>query len=232
MRYFFIFFLLCFVSCTKKSEEQSVGKEDHIQTNQYEKDTLKKDTVIINEEIRDISYGVKNIPRDIEYKGKVVASASWKDKNGSNIVLITETEEKTNPEGEITKELYGYQYILDSSGAELLWKIQDFIRDCPVDVSLSYIENSLSVTDINKNGIGESTFLYRISCKGDVSPDGLKLMMHEGKNKYAIRGNMVLELNGEKLGGDRVPDNSFKKAPDGFLRQAEKMWEKFHKQTN
>ncbi|MCX7877980.1 MAG: hypothetical protein N2510_04975, partial [Ignavibacteria bacterium] len=94
------------------------------------------------------------------------------------------------------------------------------------------INGSLGITDVDNNGTGESTFLYRISCRGDVSPEGLKLIMHEGKNKYAIRGNMLLEFNGEKLGGEGNPDNAFKNAPEVFLEHAQEMWEKFYKQSN
>jgi hypothetical protein len=108
------------------------------------------------------------------------------------------------------------------------------VKDCPLDLALNYNPNSLTVTDIDENGIAETTFLYRLSCKGDVSPDDLKLIMHQGKDKYALRGTTELKYkaNGKvtKEGGDYKVDASFDKAPKDFLDYAKKQWEKFKTQ--
>lgn len=124
---------------------------------------------------------------------------------------------------ELSKELYGYHFIMDGSDGEELWKIQDFVKDCEFDLTLSYIPESLTVTDLDNNGIAESTFMYNLSCKSDVSPDDLKLMMHEGKNKYALRGYTLLT----GIGGDYKVDKAFDDAPESFLDYAKKQWEKF-----
>ena len=109
-----------------------------------------------------------------------------------------------------------------------MWKINDFVKDCPVDLTLEYIDRSLVITDLDKNGIGESSFLYKMSCKGDVSSDDMKLIMHEDKNKYAIRGSMDLKMNGQELEkGSMKTDPSFDKAPPEFLEYARKQWNIF-----
>jgi hypothetical protein len=177
--------------------------------------------------IKNIEYGISKMPSLLkDYDGKIVAMAKWDDNMGSNVVFITETEVKG---GEYRhKELYGYHYITSNDEYKLIWKINDFVKDCPVDLTLSYIDKSISITDLDNNGTAESSFLYRMSCKGDVSPDDMKLIMHEGENKYAIRGSMKLQIGDEKpIGGEMKPDAAFDKAPKEFLSYAKEQWKKY-----
>ena len=56
-------------------------------------------------------------------------------------------------------------------------------------------------------------------------------MMHEGKEKYAIRGTMLVVLPDVKpYGGEMKIEESFDNAPTGFLDYATKLWKKFQKQ--
>jgi len=177
--------------------------------------------------ISKIEYGISKLPSSLkDYEGKIVAMAKWEDKLGANVLFITETEEKGGENRH--KELYGYHYLMSDKENKQVWKINDFIKDCPVDITLTYIDKSISITDLDKNGIGESLFLYRLACKGDVSPDDMKLIMHEGETKYAIRGTMRLEISGEKpYGGEMKIDASFDKAPIEFVDFAKEQWNKF-----
>jgi len=194
-----------------------------------EKEERKKSTGL-----GEIEYNLKEIPSGVEYKGKIVASARWDDDNGDNILLVTETKKKEVPDKKypeetvFEKELYGYHYILSGSSAKLLWKIQDFEKDCMFDITLEYIPKSLSITDLNNNGIAESTFIYKMTCRGDVSPALFKLMMHENENKYAIRGEGIVKTPTESYGtGKMNVDKSFNDAPDEFLKYAKEQWNKF-----
>jgi len=91
-----------------------------------------------------------------------VSGAKWIDKNGENILIISETDVKNylNDGNEVTsKEIHAYCYVVTENKTQLLWDIVDFVKDCPLDMRVEFIPKSLSVTDINKNGIGENTFL-------------------------------------------------------------------------
>lgn len=181
--------------------------------------------------IENLTYDTGRLPDGIKYSGKIVGSARWNDKNGENIVIITETPVKEQSGDFKMKELFGYQYTVNSGETKLLWKINDFIKDCPVDITLKYIDNSLSITDLDNNGIAESSFIYRMSCKGDVSPDDMKLLMHEGETKYAIRGQMKLTIKGEgTYGGEMKIDPSFDKAPWEFIDHAKAEWNKYREE--
>lgn len=180
-------------------------------------------------DLPDADYRISAAPN--EYlamtEGGLVASSSFSDANGKNHILITETSPVNSGEWTSEKRLYGYHFI-EGKDPELLWKINDFIRDCEVDVTLEFIENSLSITDLDADGIFESSFLYKMSCKGDVSPDEMKLIMHEGAAKYAIRGVMDLDVGGYGMEkGSMKVDASFNTAPDAFRDYAIERWNKF-----
>jgi hypothetical protein len=179
------------------------------------------------DELRNISYEPGKLPASVKYDGKVVAGATWEDKNGKNLLIITETDEKAQKEDFRMKELFAYQFIISGDESRLLWRLNDLVKDCPVDITLSFIPKSLSITDLDKNGVAENTLIYKMSCKGDVSPDDMKLIMHEAETKYAIRGIMLLETPEGKFGNDMKVDPSFDKAPAEFLPYAKGEWEKF-----
>jgi hypothetical protein len=227
-----ILILISILSCGKLKDKLAGNDNSEEKTEQI--DRIKKEEngsqipgteASGSNEVSDIKFGI-NIPAGINLNGKIVQSAGWNDKNGNNFLFITETSETDSGDFR-SKELFGYHYIRDLDGTEKLWQINDFVYDCPLDLTLEFIPNSLTITDLDNNGIAESTFLYRLSCKGDVSPDDMKLMMHEGENKYAIRGEMLLELDGEIYGGSSTPDPAFNNAPAEFLTYAKQQWNKF-----
>jgi len=190
----------------------------------------KTDDIIMKE------FDKKNLPSGIKFSGNIVDGKRWVDKSGENILILTETGKKKGSkqvfDGEYTfsSELFGYHFLNMGGDYILLWKVNDFIKDCGFDLTLNHINNSLSITDLNKNGIGESTFLYRMSCRSDVSPSELKLMMHEGSDKYALRGRMYINMQEMKEGGEYKVDKSFDSAPAGFLDYAKSQWREYREE--
>jgi|WetSurMetagenome_2_1015567.scaffolds.fasta_scaffold165007_2 hypothetical protein len=181
-----------------------------------------------------LNFDKSDLPSDIKYSGNIITGKRWKDKNGENILVITRTKDSQKKSKqpdfeEYVREanLYAYHYTGSGNSFSLLWKVNDLVENCVFDLTLDYISGSLSITDINKNGIAESTFLYRLTCRSDVSPSTLKLIMHEGDNKYALRGYSLITLNGMNEGGDYNVDKSFDSAPDGFLEYAKTQWKEF-----
>jgi len=173
--------------------------------------------------------------RAVAYKGRVVNSLSWADNNGENLIILTQTNLVVNKDEDDRRdqELYAYHYA-NKNGAtyQLLRKIYDFTKGCPVDITLQHVAQSLTVTDLDKNGYAEVTFLYTNGCRGDVSNDELKLMMLENGQKYAIRGTTMLYRNGEPVegyneGASKTVDVAFNKAPTVLLNYANKQWNKF-----
>jgi hypothetical protein len=235
----FIITIILITGCNKggRTTKNIEAKKDEVtqtqlNTNENPATTTKKTDSTNKISVENLIYDTDELPDDVRYSGKIIAGARWNDKNGVNILLITETPEKGQSGDNRMKELFGYHYVTGGGETKLLWKINDFVKDCPVDLTLKYIDGSLLVTDLDINGIAETSFLYRMSCKGDVSPDDMKLLMHEGKTKYAIRGQMKLTIKGEgTYGGEMKIDPSFDKAPDEFLDFAKERWNKYMEET-
>ncbi|MCU0372528.1 MAG: hypothetical protein MUE56_04725 [Ignavibacteria bacterium] len=210
----------------RKTEEQKSAAED------ISKD-IETDKVRI-QSLEMLSFDKSDLPSGIKYSGNIVTGKRWNDKNGENILILTKTNIKKkrvkNSDFDdyiLECELFGYHYVSIGGSYSLLWKINDFVNDCPLDLTLEFIPGSLTITDINDNGIAESTFLYKMACRGDVSPCDLKLMMHENDSKYALRGTTHLKIDVINEGGSYKVDKSFDTAPDGFLDYAKEQWKKF-----
>lgn len=105
---------------------------------------------------------------------------------------------------------------------------KEAVQPCPLDLTLRFIPESITLTNLDGDDQAELSFGYVASCKGDTSPDTMKLLMLEQKAKYALRGESVGELEeGSKVGGDYKAD--FKKAPPAFFEHAKRLWARMTK---
>lgn len=191
-----------------------------------------------NEEIVITKIDSTQFPKGIKHEGFIKNAVRWKDKLGDNIVITTETGIYTNKkfkhefDDSSDAELFAYHYIISNNEAKQNWKMYDFIADCPVDIVASFVKNSFEVTDLNKNGIAEVWLMYKTVCHGDVSPSEMKIIMYEGTQKYAMRGENKVQIgvedNGEKSyeGGEFKYDAKFQNAPKEFKEHAENLWNK------
>lgn len=100
-----------------------------------------------------------------------------------------------------------------------------------MDALAEFCKKSLEVTDLDQNGTPEIWIMYRIACRGDISPSELKLIMYEGNKKYKLQGSSSIELTGiEKYGGEINSILNFKEQ-QLFLDYAKKKWVKNVKET-
>jgi hypothetical protein len=175
-----------------------------------------------------LGFDKKNIPVKDIIKGNVQDGASWQDKDGEQMVILTQTENVIG-NGTQKQSLYAYCFIKSPAGWQKKWQVQDDITDCEFDALCEHIPGTLAVTDLDSNNIAEASFIYKLGCRSDVSPDGKKLIMYEGTNKYAIRGNTIIifKQSGEKYGGDKRIDAAFTKATPALLKFANSQWDKF-----
>ena len=156
-------------------------------------------------EIKSTTINVNKIPTEIKYDGKEGNAIEWIDKNGNNIVVVTETGIIESKSGDDNKSasLYAAHYISSKNSYALTWKITDFVKDCPVDIEAIFIPNTCQITDLNKDSVAEVWLMYKTACHGDVSPCAMKIIMHQGKQKFAIRGrNKVKVSETETEGGE------------------------------
>jgi len=179
-----------------------------------------------------LSFDARSLPGEIRYQGKIVKGARWMDSNGENFLLLTQTGNflstgKCVMVGEpcFDAEVYAYDFVKKDNKVSLLWKITDFERNCSFDLYAGFVKEALFITDLDSNGVAESLFLYKHSCLSDVSPAVLKLIVHEGVTKYAIRG--TTKPAGDSGGGAMNIDPAFKQAKPALMNFAVEKWNKY-----
>lgn len=226
MKNTFIYFLFIIFFSNCKSD---IKEENQITLKDAE---IKEKPFVLNVEKIDST----QFPSAVKYEGFVKNAVRWKDKFGDNIVITTETGYHINKKFEhetedgSDAELFAYHFIVSGNEVKQTWRVYDFISDCPVDIVASFVKNSFQVTDLNNNGIAETWLMYKTTCHGDVSPCDMKIIMYEGNQKYAMRGESRVQVglydNGEKqfIGGEFKLDENLKKGPKAFKEFALKLW--------
>ena len=131
-------------------------------------------------------------------------------------------------------DLRAFHFISKGKTRILLWELTDSISSCPEDLELSagFMLEGFEVTDLDNNGLGETWLIYKMSCRGDVSPATMKIAMHEGVKKYLICGeNRVPYKDGKYLGGQREMDDNFINGPKQFSEFGSALWDRFIDET-
>ena len=150
-----------------------------------------------------IDYNINNL----EHKGSVVETKTWKDLNGENIVLFCQR----------TAELFVYHYCINNSEVKLYRKVQDHLyTDYP---EVQFVPESINVSDLDNDDIGEITFGYTLLDMTATGYADLKLLILENGDKYIIRGN---------TGDKKNIDKSLKEGPNEFLNEANRVWKKIN----
>lgn len=236
---------LIFISCSLFSKKQDGmqtekrGNQTDSQVQEHKTVTEKQQggatdetskPVTKDDKVKILNFDRNSIPKDCEYKGNIIDGARWTDKNGENILIVSNTPVKPlkKESEEREQRMYAYNYISDgSNGYKLLWKIEDF-SDSYCDVDAKTIPGTIEILDIDGDGIAESLFIYELEGRCDVSPLDIKLMMHSGSTKLVIRGTTIVHPGaGETYGGTKNFDAAFNSSPKEFKTYASKKWDNF-----
>ncbi|THU41660.1 hypothetical protein FAM09_06055 [Niastella caeni] len=164
------------------------------------------------------------------YKGQIKDGKRWKDSRGENIVILTETGVYWSSVYDATRgaKLFAYHFIktADSTYKEV-WKINEVVEECAFEVRCDFFSNSLTITDLDGDGIAEVGFAFAKGCRSAWGPEEKKLVFYEGKDLYLIKGTTTVVKGNEKQGGDKQVEKKFEEAPDAFLEFANRQWNKF-----
>ena len=172
-----------------------------------------------------------DLPKAVKYKGKLLDAFQYTDSLGDNIIVRSETgifQTKADVDsGTNSADLFAYHYILKNDSVHLLWRVTDFVKACELDITCNFITDSFFVTDLDKDSIAEVWLLYQTSCRGDVSPNNMKIIMYEGQKKYAMKGLQKIRVSPtEILGGKYVMDSAFITGDPLFKNYAKALWKK------
>lgn len=176
-----------------------------------------------NEVLQLNKYDPIGIRDKIDVWGNIQDAYSWIDKNGLNIFIRS----KLNVEK--GRYLYVYHFLEKEDNYIQVRKITDFVTNCDFEINAKHQLESIELTDINRDTIGEISFIYSVDCISDVSPATTKLILLNQGKKYAVRGVSKICINEESnqlMGGSYELGNELNAEPV-IRRFMEKKWERF-----
>lgn len=221
--------LTLFIACssqnteTKNKEEQQTPKTEE---KVAEKSAAKLSTVV---ETLTTAPSIEGIVGD-----QFITARKWEDANGENVLVFSRLEKAVlaadDPEYEALSRYFYAQHFTRKEGGEYMEvrKVQDLIEACMSSNMLYLLEKSVRITDLDKDNYKEIAFLYSYGCKSDASSDPMKLMFLENGDKYAIRGERIMDA--AKQQQVKELDKSFDAAPQEFRDFASKLWDEFEAQ--
>lgn len=166
------------------------------------------------------------LKKKIKQEGNIIKALEWKEATEKHFLVLYESLKDTNDAR--TAKLFAYHFIEKGNDLEQQWKVYDFEKECPLDILASFSKESIQLTDLNKNGIPEIWMIYKTYCKGDVSPSTMKLIMYEGKQKYAMRGSSKVRVSVKDFaGGEYKFDKAFEASTSAIKKFAQQLWKKF-----
>lgn len=176
--------------------------------------------MILPERLAPRSILAADVPAAQRLTGKLEEAWRWLDANGENLLVVYTTGPLADTpkdglgnsdagylksdDGEIIEvgsyqesyvRLQARQYAKRQGAYVELWRLQDQIEHCPFDLAFTILPKSTAITDLDHDGLTETTLVYTKTCRSDVSPDEMKLIMHEGAAKYALRGYNVVQFD-------------------------------------
>jgi hypothetical protein len=178
--------------------------------------------------------GYNDIPRELTYKGILVEVLEFDDANGHNLVILTQTGmfpvSKKNDAGQYEKqndraEIFAYCYVRadEKTPYRQLWRMSD-AQDCEgLDLYAGFTKKSLSITDLDADGVAEVSFQYTKSCRSDVSPADRYAMIYESNERYLFKG--ITQVEGMPIEAPMID-----KRAEGnplFRAHLEKIWSTF-----
>lgn len=151
--------------------------------------------------------------KKIPIVGDLVTSYGIVDRDGEHILVLTQkigtSHIKENLARDERIDLFAAYYKKTAKNWVQEWTLKDF-TDCPgLDSGGGFFADFVTVTDLDNNGIAEITLPYKLSCGGGIDPSTLKIIMRQGREKFAMRGETRVETPGnEAFGGGAVYDNA------------------------
>ncbi|MCW7537989.1 hypothetical protein OOT46_09020 [Aquabacterium sp. A7-Y] len=171
-----------------------------------------------------------DLPAALKAEGKVVAAFEWSDIRGRNLAVFSQSLRR-GKEG-TSAGLHAFGYRVEQQALRRVWKVEDGLEDCDLDLTSFFEIDSLEVTDLDGNGIGEVSFVYRLACNGGLDLIDEKLFLVEDGKKFPVRGGTEwtgVDDNdqGGHYDGPMWVDKAYNHAPASFKPFAVAKWRRF-----
>jgi len=136
--------------------------------------------------------------------GEVIDAFTWEDKKGKNVVVRSYLDKRNiiKTDTLVDRYLYFYHFISDDNDQlKLLRKYTDSFKQCSTNDLTQFKIESIELTDIDRDTIGEISTIYKLGCnssKNDSVPHTVKVLMSSQGEKYMMSG-YVTPLSKKKL---------------------------------
>ena len=125
----------------------------------------------------------------------IISIETWRDDNEVNYLIklqrVINQPHKDYGSARLG-EVIAHLYVVDSGKVRRLWQVYDHAEPCDLDLIAEFSQQPTSITDLNHNGISEVSLPYYLGCFGGVDYYDMKIIMYEGQQKYAIRGQSAI----------------------------------------
>jgi len=178
-----------------------------------------------------VEYGSHVSTEELRIIGAMpVQVVRFADAGGKYMLAMQKTEYSEITEEMETKEirLFARLYSIKDAGNKInkVWEIKDSVVCTGLDIEADFFTSATSITDLNNDGLSEVTVAYKMFCGGGVDPKEIKVIMRNGMDKYAIRGESLIAVEGNPpYGGTRRVDAALLAAPKSFMTHLDKTWQ-------
>lgn len=147
---------------------------------------------------------------------------SWTDRQGYHIVMMETFDERSGEEPDTQSSwVYITHELQTESRRNQTWTYQSGEYDCPVDVYAGF-RAAPTFSDLNEDGVYEIWFIIEKSCKGDISPSQLEiLMVDENGKQYLAQGETLLHFPDGNIDGGAYDVGDFDRLPQIYRDFAE-----------
>lgn len=183
---------------------------------------LDADAIGSAQRVRSHTFDIEKVQDHIQ-TGDVAGGFAFVDTAGTNYVIFTTSVSELEDDA-ATGTLRIRHLVVTSDATRTVRDYVEFVRDCPFDIVLEPKWGDWSVSDVDDDGIAETSFAYSAACVSDVSPVTHKVIVAEGGQEYALRGETYLRLPNN---GDIVEGGAFRAdpMPTPFREAAVRVWE-------
>lgn len=143
----------------------------------------------------------------------IVCYKRFTDTLGRHIVFLTRSH-KVAADGKETISLKVLQFSELDSNWTREWIIKDWVDCRNLDIEAYFHKDSFRLTDLDSNGILETSVAYAMTCTGGIEPKSTKVIMRQGETKYAVRGQSLVRISDDVVyGGEFKVDAMLKDDP-------------------
>ena len=142
---------------------------------------------------------------------------SWLDERGVNLLVMGQSDIISNEsEGTSSQWISMMHWLKEDDRLMETWSYQDSIIDCPLDIELKFLAEP-RYPDIDHDGYHEVYFIVQKSCKGDISPAIVQvIMVHHRRVKYFMEADQKLVFPDGTTGGGDYDLGDFEELPKSF----------------